>query len=388
MPINENSYSCRAEESNASEDTPNNPSTEPTLGDIINARFSRRDMLRGALGAAAITALAPSTLISAMREARADAPKGRFAFEEIAHGVDQNHHVAPGYKADVLIRWGDPVIANAPAFDPGKQTADAQEKQFGYNNDYIGFVPLSESADHGLLCVNHEYTNEEVMFPGMGGEQSKADFAKITPELCEIEMAAHGGSVIEVKKVDGRWQVVKDSKYNRRISARGTAMTLSGPVAGHGRVKTQTDASGTKVIGTLNNCAGGVTPWGTYLMAEENFHGYFWGEMKDDHPEKTNYARYGVPGNKYAWGKYFDRFDINKEPNEANRFGWVVEVDPMDPASTPIKHTALGRFKHEGAESILNKDGRVVVYMGDDQRFDYLYKFVSKDTFNPEDAGR
>ncbi len=383
MSRNDTLYSCRAEASDASEDIPSNPSTEPTLGDIVNARFSRRDMLKGALGATVIAALAPSTLISAMREARASSAKSQFAFEEIGHGVDQTHHVAPGYKAEVLIRWGDPVLADAPAFDPRKQTADAQEKQFGYNNDYIGFVPLSENADHGLLCVNHEYTNEEVMFPGMGGEQ--ADFAKITPELCEIEMAAHGGSVIEVKKVDGSWRALKDSKYARRVSTRGTAMTLSGPVAGHSRVKTKTDPSGAKVMGTLNNCAGGITPWGTYLMAEENFHGYFWGELGDDHPEKANYARYGVPGNKYAWGKYFDRFDIGKEPNEANRFGWVVELDPLDPTSMPVKHTALGRFKHEGAESIVNKDGRVVVYMGDDQRFDYLYKFVSKGKYNPDD---
>lgn len=381
-------YSCRAEKFNASEDIPSNPSTEPTLGDIINSRFSRRDILKGALGVTAIAALAavsPLPLLSAVRAARADAPKSRFNFEEISHGVDQTHHVAPGYKAEVLIRWGDPVLPGAPAFDPYNQTADAQEQQFGYNNDYLGFIPLSDSGDHGLLCVNHEYTSEEVMFPGMGADQEETDFDKMTPALCEIEMAAHGGSIIEVQHVDGRWQVVKDSRYARRITPRRTVMTLSGPVAGHARIKTQADPTGMQVMGTLNNCAGGITPWGTYLMAEENFHGYFWGELGDDHPEKTNYARYDIPGKWYAWGKYFDRFNINKEPHEPNRYGWVVEVDPMDPASTPVKHTALGRFKHEGAESIINKDGHVVVYMGDDERFDYLYKFVSKGTYSPND---
>ncbi len=119
-------------------------------------------------------------------------------------------------------------------------------------------------------------------------------------------------------------------------------------------------------------------------MAEENFHGHFWGEPADDHPEARNYKRYGVPSNWYAWGRYHDRFDIAKEPNEANRFGWVVEVDPYDPQMTPVKRTAMGRFKHEGAQTIVNGDGRLVVYQGDDQRFDYLYKFVTEGALQPE----
>ncbi|MBT6119435.1 MAG: PhoX family phosphatase, partial [Rhodospirillaceae bacterium] len=163
-----------------------------------------------------------------------------------------------------------------------------------------------------------------------------------------------------------------------------TEMILTGPAAGHARLQTDADPSGTRVVGTVNNCAGGITPWGTYLMAEENFHYYFMGTL-EGHAEARNYKRYGVPGNGYAWGRYHDRFDIDKEPNEANRFGWVVEVDPLDPSSTPRKRTALGRFKHEGAETIVNGDGRVVAYMGDDQRFDYLYKFVSAGRVSPDD---
>jgi hypothetical protein len=147
-------------------------------------------------------------------------------------------------------------------------------------------------------------------------------------------------------------------------------------------MKTSTDATGTRVIGTLNNCAGGITPWGTYLMAEENFHYYFSGNL-DGHPEAQNYARYGVPNDRFIWGRYYKRFDINAEPNEANRFGWVVEVDPLDPKSTPVKRTALGRFKHEGAQCIINPDGRLVIYSGDDQRFEFLYKFVSEGKFDP-----
>ena len=367
------------------DDTPSNPSTAPTMGDVINRRFGRRNFLRGALATTAISAALGPVLLA--RTGRAEAAQVSFGFQEIAHGVDETHHVAPGYRADVLIRWGDPVLPDAPAFDPRNQTAAAQEKQFGYNNDYIGFLPLppgSNSADHGLLCINHEYTNEEVMFPGIDRQDRALQFADMTAEMIDIEMAAHGGSIVEIKKdAAGKWQVVRDSKYARRISMLSTEMRLSGPAAGHARMTTSADASGTKVIGTLNNCAGGMTPWGTYLMAEENFHGYFWGDPKGL-PEERNYARYGVPGKWYAWGKYHDRFDINKEPNEVNRFGWITEVDPLDPSSTPVKRTAMGRFKHEGAETIVNLDGRVVVYSGDDQRFDYLYKFVTEGRFDAE----
>ena len=385
MDSHDRTYMSRAKAYELSEDVPSNTSTAPTIGDVIAKRFGRRDVMRGALAVTAVSALGGALLTSTSRPAMAAA--GTFNFEELPHGGDETHHVAPGYTADILIRWGDPVVPGAPAFDPMNQTADAQEQQFGYNNDYVGFVPLpygSGASDRGLLCVNHEYTNEELMFPGIA--RQGVDAESITQDLVDIEMAAHGGSVIEIMRgADGKWMVVPDSEYNRRISARSTPMMLSGPAAGHDRLKTSEDSTGTQVIGTINNCAGGITPWGTYLMAEENFHGYFWGELGDDHPEKANYERYGVPGLSYAWGRFHKRFNINEEPNEANRFGWIVEVDPLDPASTPVKRTALGRYKHEGAESIVNSDGRVVVYMGDDERFDYVYRFVTAGTFNPDD---
>ncbi|TIX08581.1 MAG: DUF839 domain-containing protein, partial [Mesorhizobium sp.] len=164
-----------------------------------------------------------------------------------------------------------------------------------------------------------------------------------------------------------------------------TEMQLAGPAAGHDRLKTNADPSGTKVIGTFNNCAGGVTPWGTYVMAEENIHGYFSGELPEGHKEAANYKRLGIPEGAYEWGAHYDRFNLAKEPNEANRFGWIVEVDVNDPASVPRKRTAMGRFKHEGAESIVAKDGRVVFYLGDDERFDYAYKFVTTGKFNAND---
>lgn len=375
----------RAQACEASEDVGRNPSANPTIGDVIAARFHRRDILKGALGVAAIAATVSPLALQAAGEARAE-DGFRFDFKEVAAGVDEKHYVAEGYDADILIRWGDPVLPQAPAFDPHKQTAAAQKLQFGYNNDYLGYLPLpGADAGRGLLVVNHEYTNEELMFPGLGRQDGKAAFAKMTKELVEIEKAAHGGSVLEVARdTAGKWRIVEGSKYARRIDA-DTPMQISGPAVGHDRMKTNADPSGRRVLGMLNNCAGGITPWGTWLSCEENFHGYFFGKLDDAHPEARNYDRYGVPGNWQAWGKWDERFDIAKEPNEANRFGWIVEIDPFDPSSTPKKRTALGRFKHEGAFVLVNKDNRVVVYSGDDERFDYVYRFVSARTYNAND---
>lgn len=359
-----------------SEDAGRNPSDNPTLGDVIAQRYDRRDVLKGALGVAAISASMPRAAIG-----RAEAQENsRYVFQEVEAGVDAAHHVAEGYDADVLIRWGDAVLPGAPQFDPRRQTGASQKLQLGYNSDYLGYFPLpgaQNQSAHGLLVVNHEYTNEELMFPGLGRQDRKNMlFAKLTPEIAAVEKAAHGGCVLEVRRDSGRWSVVGNSKYARRIDA-DTPMEITGPAAGHARMKTKADPSGRKVLGMFNNCAGGVTPWGTWLTCEENFHGYFWGKLDERHPERRNFRRYGVPAQWFNWGVYEDRFNVEKEPTEANRFGWVVEIDPFDPASTPKKRTALGRFKHEGAAGIVNKDGRYVIYSGDDERFEYVYRFVS-----------
>jgi secreted PhoX family phosphatase len=207
-------------------------------------------------------------------------------------------------------------------------------------------------------------------------------FKDMTAELAEIEKAAHGGAVIEIKKENGAWTVVKDSKYARRITM-STPMEITGPAAGHARMKTSADPTGTRVLGMLNNCAGGMTPWGTWVSGEENIHGYFWGDLWGGHTNAKGFKRYGVPGKWYNWGEYDPRFHIAREPNEANRFGWIVEIDPYNPQSTPKKRTAMGRFKHEGANLIVNKDGRVAAYMGDDERFDYLYRFLTNGKHDP-----
>jgi secreted PhoX family phosphatase len=372
-------------QSEESENVGSNDTANPTLGDVIAERLSRRDLMKGILAVTAIGAtVAPMAVHAARaRTAAAGATAPRFNFAEVGAGVDEKHYVAEGYDADVLIRWGDPVLPGAPAFDPLKQTASAQALQFGYNNDFLGFIPLNGAPDHGLLVVNHEYTNEELMFPASDRDKWADAADGLSKALAEIEMMAHGGSVLEVRRTAGKWAVISGSEYARRIAAE-TVMRISGPAAGHARMKTAEDPTGMRVRGMLNNCAGGLTPWGTWLSCEENFNGYFWGKAAAQaSPDAAALKRYGAPGERQNWGVWFDRFDIEKEPNEVNRFGWVVEIDPMDPHSVPVKRTAMGRFKHEGAASIVNGDGRFVVYQGDDERGDYVYKFVTEGRVDP-----
>ncbi|MEK9969281.1 MAG: PhoX family phosphatase, partial [Ferrovibrio sp.] len=379
----------RSEAYEESQNTGINPSETEAIADIIRHRYARRDVLKGLMAGATVAGLGGLPDLSTQAHAQ-QAAAPRFTFTEISHGVDRTHHVAPGYDADILIRWGDPVTADAPAFNPLQQSAAGQSRQFGYNNDFVCYLPLplgSNNSSRGLLFVNHEYTNEEVMFPGVGRQEAKDKlFKDMTRPLVEIEMAAHGASIIEIEKGSGgKWAVVNGSRYARRIDSGTTPMQLTGPAAGHARMKTKADPTGRQVIGMLNNCAGGMTPWGTVLTAEENFHGYFWGKLDAGHPEERSHKRYGVPDNWYNWGQHFDRFDVNKEPNEANRFGWLIEIDPYDAQFVPKKRTALGRCKHEGAAVVVNGDGRVVVYSGDDERFEYVYRFVSAGRFNPND---
>ncbi len=349
-----------------------------TFEEIVDALVSRRGFLKG------VSALAIGAGAARMGGSAAAADSSSLTFKELPLGNDERFHVAEGYDQTVLIRWGDPVEGGAPPFDPMRQTAGAQLKQFGYNNDFIGYLPLpagSKSSDHGLLVINHEYTNTDLMFPGLPAKDYNA---VLTRDQVDVEMAAHGLSVIEVKRDGGKWTVVPNSRYARRLAASTTEMRVTGPAAGHDRLKTSADPTGTRVIGTLNNCAGGITQWGTVLTAEENFNGYFSGDGADT-KEAVNHKRYGLPKESwYGWYRFHDRLVVAKEPTEPNRYGWMVEFDPYDPLSVPVKRTAMGRFKHEGANTIVNRDGRVVAYSGDDERFDYLYKFISDRRYDPD----
>ena len=374
---------------------PTQYSDNPSLTDLCEKRYSRRAFVKTgvALGVAAATLQLTGcgdpeeTRLATAKvddEWRNKSPyRSKFDFIEIEHGIDENHHVAPDHTADVLLRWGDPIFKDAPEFDVDNQSAASQSKQFGYNNDYIGYLSLKPGRGQearALLCVNHEYPIHGLMFPDFGLDLR----ASLTEEQAKVSMASIGASIVEVALQDGQWQVIRNSRFNRRITALDTEMEVTGPAAGHPRMRTSADGKGRKVIGTFNNCAGGMTPWGTYLTCEENFNYHFTGKSPTNHPEAENHRRYNVPTDLFHWGKFDKRFDVGAEPNEPNRFGWVVEIDPLDPTSTPKKRTALGRFKHEGGENVIAPDGRLVVYMGDDQRFEYVYKFVSRDPVDLE----
>jgi secreted PhoX family phosphatase len=232
------------------------------------------------------------------------------------------------------------------------------------------------------MFVNHEYTTEPLMFRGY-------DAANPTDDQIRIGLAAHGLSLVVVDRdaASGRMTAVVDPR-NRRWTGT-TPFTLDGPAAGSPLLRTAADPTGRTVLGTFNNCSGSVTPWGTFLSGEENVNQYFaHAQAVTDPVTADRLKRYGVTGaaSERGWERLEPRFDVSREPNEVNRFGWVVEVDPFDPDTPAVKHTALGRFKHEGATVRLAADGRAVTYMGDDERFDYVYKFVSDATMTPGES--
>lgn len=342
----------------------------PSFNAVLDARMSRRRFLQlsGALGVAPIAGCA--TLTSAFDPMR-------MGFEPVPISTADMVSVPKGYTATTLYSWGDPIghPSGSPAYRPdASNTAADQALQAGMHHDGMHFFPLpagSRSSERGLLVVNHEYTDDGLLHP--------TGFDGWSAEKVLKSQNAHGVSVIELRRTGTDWQVVRPSSYARRITMR-TPMTVSGPAAGAGAMRTAADPTGTQVLGTLNNCAHGYTPWGTYLTCEENFAFYFVNGGKTD-----DQKRYGLnaKGRSYRWEAFDERFDAARHPNEPNRFGWVVEIDPFDPSFTPVKRTALGRFAHEGATVTLAADGRVVVYSGDDSTFEYIYKFVSRDRVDP-----
>ena len=357
---------------------------------VASRYLSRRDLLRGAVAATAAAVLP----LGALATARAGAAFTALAFTELGRmtRTEPTHHVAPGYTARPLISWGDPLFPDAPAFDPMNQTAASQLRQFGTNCDFVGYLPLSDngfskaqhlaSADstHGLLCVNHEYTKLKQMFTSALAEAP-------TAESVAVERAAVGHSVIEVRRGADGWAVVPDSRYARRYHA-DTYFDITGPARGHARMKTQRDPDGTTITGTFHNCSGGVTPWGTILSGEENVQDNFRikpSQLDDAYArEKATAESFGV-GAKARWANFDDRFDMNVNPHEFNRFGWVIEIDPYDPQSRPKKRTALGRFRHEAATIVARPGRPIASYLGDDQSQQFIYKFVSTAAYDPAD---
>ena len=355
-----------------------NRSSNPSIHELSDP--ARRIVLRGTLGATVAALYGSFAAGCAAPTAQREAPTAlapTIGFPGIAVDASDKLVVPEGYIASVIAAWGEPigVAGNMPAFKPdGSNTAAEQAVQMGMHHDGMEYFPLQGSSTRGLLALNHEYTDDGLLHVG--------GFANMNADKVRKSQMAHGLSVIEIELKDNAWQMVRPSRYARRLPM-DAAFEVRGPAAGHAMMKTAADPSGTRVLGTLNNCAASKTPWGTYLSGEENWMFYFGGG--DDIP--AHHRRWGMrKDGSYQWEKFDERFDAAKNPNEPNRFGWVVEVDPYDPASTPVKRTALGRAAHEGAWVAVTKDGRAVVYSGEDARFEYIYKFVSRDKIAPGGA--
>ncbi|ADC90059.1 protein of unknown function DUF839 [Thermocrinis albus DSM 14484] len=338
------------------------------IGDLIKrALLSRRDMLLAIppflIACGGGSSLTPSTV----------------RFNSIKPNTLDDITVPDGFRWRMVIGWGDPLFRQEERInyqrlrEGGTTTQDVeiQKRTFGYNNDFIGVI---EHNNRYIMVVNHEYFNPELVFP-------PEHLGKPTYEEAMLMLEAHGLSVVELfRNSDFTFRPVVGSNYNRRITG-STRCLIEGPAKGHRYV-------GDSAEGTLNNCSAGKTPWGTVLTCEENFNSYFGGDINSVQETLVReiHQRYGVPSrfaDVYGFYKYMDRFDVSKNPYESFKFGWVVEIDPLDPNRPPIKRTALGRFKHEAATCVVAPSGQVVVYMGDDERFQHLYKFVTKGKYDP-----
>jgi len=365
-----------------------NDSANPSILDLIEQRqLTRRTFLTSVGAGAALVAVGGTVVDTLTHTAEAATkppvkPRGTISFDSVPANVAATFTdqvtVPPGYSAKTLIAWGDS-LTSRNGWDPADAMTEAtQLRCFGAHNDGMHYFPDSMSGNtRGLLVINHEYCDPSLV----NNVTPAASYAtaKLTANMVKAQQAAHGVSVVRVIKRGKNWTVDRKSTYNRRITA-NTPCVISGPAAGHDAMKTAADTTGTEVLGTLNNCAHGYTPWGTYLTCEENWNGYFSNEAAD----VPAMLRYGVVkgGFGYRWHEVDERFRADLHPNEPNRFGWVVEIDPFDPTSKPVKRTALGRFKHESAMPVVDPNQVVAVYMGDDERNEYVYKFVCANKYD------
>jgi secreted PhoX family phosphatase len=361
-------------------------SDSPTLQTLLERRLNRRRLLGGGVELAALGVVARSA------HGQTGEPSG-LSFPRVQPSKADAVIVPDGYRADVVIRWGDSLFADGATFDAAAvahgsllraEAVAAQERQFGYNCDGIGLFSLG--AARQLLCVNHEFPMPALMFPGwVQARDARAvgAFVRERPSVVGYMQASVGLSVVELTR-GARWAYVRDSRYNRRITAH-TPMEITGPARSHPLLNPRGERT-PLAFGTFGNCAAGATPWRTYVTAEENVDDYFGNgaAAKLDAATELVHRRFGLRlrDSAHRWEYVDARFDVAANPSELCKFGWIVELDPFDPESRPKKRTALGRFKHESATPVLAADGRAVVYMGDDQQFEYFYKFVSRGRFD------
>ena len=384
-----------------------NGSANASFQEVLEKRMARRSFLKGSLAAAVsgilgvgLTGCNSSDTAEPLPPVSVPPAPALLGFTAIAANRADAITVPAGYTAKPFLAWGTPITGTYPNFlEDASNTAAEQAMQMGMNHDGMHFFPINvrsggESSTEGLLVMNHEYVEPNVLHP-------QGPVLPRPAEQTAKEIAAHGVSVVHIEKTaQGEWQVVSNSPFNRRITGE-TPMELAGPVRGHAKVVTKYSQDGSRTRGTLNNCAHGFTPWGTYLTAEENWAGYF---MNSDETQVREHSRYGVgrSNGRYFWetatptAERFSRFNASTIAesasedyrNEPNTFGWIVEIDPFNPDSVPQKRTALGRFAHEGIVFANVTEGEpLVAYSGDDARNEYIYKYVSKAPYFKNTAG-
>ncbi|QQD25156.1 DUF839 domain-containing protein [Venatoribacter cucullus] len=383
----------------AADEPLSNASDNPHFSDLLATRISRRRLLGG--GGALAAALTLPGLLTACAATRVAAAKSLLGFEAIPALTLDKVTVPAGYTTQTLLPWGTPLLPGAADFKTdASDSAAEQALQVGSHHDGMHFFPIDlpaggNSSAEGLLVMNHEYCDPDLLHT-QGALGLPRPLAQV-----EKELAAHGVSVAHIKLDDaGQWQLVRNSRFNRRITGT-TKMDIAGPLRGHICMQTAFSPEGISARGTLNNCSMGVTPWGTYLTCEENWADCF---INRDTDIPRSHYRYGIraDNSKYHWhtaqpqADIVRRFDATATAdtamqdyrNEPHQFGWMVEIDPFNPDSTPRKHTALGRFAHEGIIFHKAVEGQpLVAYSGDDSRFEYIYKFVSREAYFQASAG-
>mgnify|MGYP001819121310 CR=1 FL=1 len=408
---------AQAEQFDDAENYSSNPSDNRPFVDVLQSVMSRRKVMAGGL-TAAVGFLAPAALMARPNKDDFSAnylnPRGKSArgplldfqpvtLADAAVSDGKTPLCSPDYEYHTLIPWGTSLVSSIADYDgdpDGRPNPDHQANMIGIGHDGMWLFPEEargrQSSRSGVLCINHEFGINTHVLPAdlwknvdRGSRTSSGDviLEQIPTDLEGVlrSQHAHGVSVVAISKGFGsQWSEVKDDPRNRRIHV-NTPVEFSGPVS----INSDLLDTGEPPLGTVNNCSSGYTPWGTYLTCEENFNGYFGDETASlvgndwvgDWTPTPEQERYGISsrGFDYGWEQHDPRFDLSQPGSlqETNRFGWVVEIDPHNPDQKPVKRTALGRFKHEGAEVTVGKGGRAVVYMGDDQRFDYIYKYVS-----------
>lgn len=382
-----------------------NVSNNAYFGDVLEKRLSRRGVLKGGLATVIAGLMATKLPFNNAFAAQGGIASPSLGFKPVAVSAADNVVVPEGYRVQSFIPWGTPISGDMPTFTQNA-SGDDQAHQVGSHHDGMHFFPLNGSSTDGLLVLNHEYVEPRFLHAAAAGLAldrngfpQHADGSRDTDQVIK-EMNAHGITLVRIRQGEsGEWEVVQDA-LNRRVTAQ-TPMRLSGPVAGTDHVKTKYSPDGTMTRGTINNCAHGVTPWNTYLAAEENWAGYFANTDADIDRRQTRYGIETRETGRYQWHRadreddMFARFDASSKGasaaddfrNEPHAFGWMVEIDPMAPESAPVKRSHLGRFAHEGVIFAPAVEGQpVVAYSGDDARFEYIYKFVSRQPYQAATA--